>query len=111
MLLVVVENGLDRLDTRVLFLLVLLLCSCLEPVEDAADEGGNEESTGLGGGNGLYLGEEESQVAVDLVLLLEDLHGLDTLVGGGNLDEDAGLVNAQLLVELRDVLDCSSSVL
>lgn len=99
-LLVVVENGLHGLDTRVLFLLVLLLCCGLEPVENAADEGGDEESTGLGGGDGLDLGEEESQVAVDLVVLLEDLDGLDTLVGRGNLDEDAGLVNAQLLVEL-----------
>jgi len=100
-LLVVVENGLHRLDAGVLFLLVLLLRCRLEPVENAADKGRDEERAGLGGSNGLDLGEEQSQVAVDLVLLLEDLDGLDALVGRGDLDEDAGLVNAQLLVELE----------
>lgn len=105
MLLVVVEDGLDRLDSRVLLLLVLLLRCSLEPIENAADERRDEESTGFGSGDGLYLREEESQVAVDLVLLLENLSSLDTLVSGSDLDEDAGLVDALLLVELLMVSD------
>lgn len=35
------------------------------------------------------------------MVALEDLGGLDTLPGGGNLDEDAVLGDALLLVELR----------
>jgi hypothetical protein len=35
------------------------------------------------------------------VLGLEDLGGLDTLPGGGDLDEDAVLGDTNLLVELR----------
>lgn len=69
-LLVVVENALHRLDTRVFLGRVLLLGGSLEPVENAADEGRDEESAGLGGSNSLDLGEEEGKVAVDLVLLL-----------------------------------------
>lgn len=39
------------------------------------------------------------------MLLLEDFGGLDTFVGRGDLDQDAGLVNALLLVELLWLLD------
>jgi hypothetical protein len=35
------------------------------------------------------------------MITLEDLGGLDALPGGGDLDEDAVLRDAQLLVELR----------
>jgi hypothetical protein len=38
------------------------------------------------------------------VLALELVGGLDTLPGGSELDENAGLVNAGLLVELVVVL-------
>jgi hypothetical protein len=76
-LLVVVENGLDALDTGVLLLGVLLLGRRLVPVENAANEGGDEESTGLSGGDSLDLREHEGEVAVDSVLGLEDLRGLD----------------------------------
>jgi hypothetical protein len=102
-LLVVVEDLLDALDARVLLLGVLLLGRRLEPVEDAADEGRDEEGTGLGGGDGLDLGEHERQVAVDAVLGLEDLGSLDALPCRGELDEDALLGDALLLVELRVV--------
>ena len=102
-LLVVVEDVLHRLDTGVLVGSVLLLRRCLEPVKNTANEGRNEESASLGGGNSLNLREKEGQVAVDLVLLLEDLGGLDALVCGCNLDENAGLVNALLLVQLNMV--------
>jgi len=77
MLLVVVENLLHALDTRVLLLLVLLLGRRLVPVKDAADKGGDEESAGLSGSNGLHLGEHERQVGVDAVVALERLGGLD----------------------------------
>lgn len=101
MLLVVVEDGLDGFDTGVLLGGVVALVGGLVPVENATDEGGDEEGTGLGGGNGLNQGEEQGKVAVDLVLRLEDVGGLDALPGGGDLDEDAVLGDAVGLVELE----------
>lgn len=100
MLLIVVEDALDRLDARVLLLGVLPLVGGLVPIEDTADEGRDEEGTGLGSGDGLDDGEHESQVGVDAVVALEDLGGLDALPSGGDLDEDAVLRDALLLVEL-----------
>lgn len=52
-LLVVVEDALDGLDTWVLLLGVVLLRGSLEPVEDTANEGGDEVGASLSGGNGL----------------------------------------------------------
>lgn len=52
-LLVVLVDALDGGDARVLLLGVLLLVVGLEPVENAADEGGDEVGAGLGGANGL----------------------------------------------------------
>lgn len=72
----------------------------LEPVENAADKGGDEEGAGLGSGDGLGQGEEQGQVGVDAVVALQDLGGLDALPCGGDLDEDALLGNTLLLVEL-----------
>lgn len=100
-LLVVVEDGLDGGHTGVVLLGVLLLLGGLEPVEDAADEGRDEEGAGLGGGDGLDEREHEGEVAVDAVVALEDLGGLDALPGGGDLDEDAVLGDTLLLVELQ----------
>jgi len=102
-LLVVVEDGLDGSDTWVLLLGVLLLGRCLVPVKDTTNEWGDEESTGLSGGNSLGDGEQEGKVGVDTVVALKDTGGLDTLPGGGNLDQDAGLVNTCGLVKLNDV--------
>jgi hypothetical protein len=48
----------------------------------------------------LWEREHEGQVAVDAVLLLEDLGGLDSLPGGGDLDQDALLGDTDGLVEL-----------
>lgn len=101
-LFVVVEDLHDGLDARVLLGGVLLLGLGLVPVEDAADEGGDEESTGLGGGNSLHEGEHEGQVAVDAVLALQDVGGLDTLPGRGELDQHALLLDADFLVELGE---------
>jgi hypothetical protein len=102
-LLVVVEDLLDALDTGVLLLGVLLLGRGLVPVQDTANEGRDEESTGLGGSDGLDLGEHEGQVAVDTVLGLKDLSGLDSLPCGRKLDENALLADANLFVEVDDV--------
>jgi hypothetical protein len=99
-LLVVVEDLNDGLDTGVVGSVVLLLGVGLVPVEDTADEGRDEVGTGLGGGNGLGKGEHEGQVAVDAVLGLELVGGSDALPGGSELDENALLVNTGLLVEL-----------
>ena len=99
-LLVVVEDALHRLDTGVLLGSEVALVGGLVPVKDTTNEGRDEESTGLGGGDGLDAGEHEGQVGVDAVVSLEDLGGLDTLPGGGNLDQDALLGDTNLLVEL-----------
>jgi hypothetical protein len=99
-LLVVVVNGLDGLDTGVLLGGVVALVGSLVPVEDTANERRDEESSGLGSSNGLDSGEHESQVAVDSVLRLQDVCSLDTLPGRGNLDEDAVLGDSNGLVEL-----------
>lgn len=100
MLLVVVEDVLDGLDTGVLGSSVLLLVGSLVPVENTADEGRDEESTGLSGGNGLDQREHEGQVAVDAVLGLQDVRSLDTLPGRGDLDENTVLGDTNGLVEL-----------
>lgn len=75
----------------------------LEPVEDTADEGRNEVGTGLSTSNSLDQREHEGQVAVDAVLGLQDVGSLDTLPGGGDLDEDTVLGDTGLLVELQQV--------
>lgn len=102
-LLVVVEDGLDGQDTGVLLLGVGLASAGLEPVQNAANEGRDQESASLGGGNGLGKREHEGQVGVDAVVALQDLSGLDTLPGGGNLDQDTVLGDALGLVQVNDV--------
>ena len=49
-------------------------------------------------------GEEKGEVAVDALNGLEVLGSLDTLPGGGDLDEDALLGDAGILVETDDLL-------
>ena len=95
-LLVVVKDGLDGLDTG-----VVLLGGGLVPVKDTTNEGGDEESASLGGSNGLDGGEEESEVAVDVVVALQNLGGLDTLPRRGDLDQDTVLGDTLLLVQLK----------
>lgn len=99
-LLVVVEDVLHRLDTGVLLGSVLLLVVGLVPVKDTTNEGGDEEGAGLSTSDGLDSREDEGQVAVDAMLALKDVGGLDTLPGGGDLDEDAVLGDALRFVEL-----------
>lgn len=101
-LLVVVVDILNGLNTRVLLGGVVALVGGLEPVKDTANEGGDEVGTGLSGSDGLDQREHQGQVAVDAVLGLEDVGGLDTLVGGSNLDEDTVLADTVLLVELKE---------
>ena len=102
-LLVVVVDALHGLDTGVLLRGVVPLVGGLVPIEDTADEGRDEVGAGLGTGDGLDEGEHEGQVAVDAVLGLQDVGSLDALPGGGDLDEDALLGDADLLVEFDDV--------
>jgi hypothetical protein len=74
--------------------------SGLVPIQDTADEGRDEESTSLSSSNSLDEREHKSQVAVDAVLGLQDVSGLDTLPGRGDLDENAVLGDTSLLVQL-----------
>ena len=103
-LLVVVVNGLDGLDTGVFLGGEVALVSSLVPVENTTNEGRNEESASLSSSNGLDKGEHEGQIAVDAVLGLQDVSGLDTFPGGGNLDENAVLGDTNGLVELFRLL-------
>lgn len=102
-LLVVIEDLLNTLDTRVFLGAVVLLVRCLVPVHDAANKRRDEESTSLGCGNGLGQREHKSQVAVHTVLRLQDMSCLDTLPCRSELDEDARLVDANVFVELEKV--------
>lgn len=99
-LLVVVEDGLDGLNTRVLLLRVFLLGRSLEPVKNAADEGRDEVGTGLGSTNSLDKREHEGEVGVDAVVALENLSSLDALPSGGDLDQNAILGNTLFTVKL-----------
>jgi hypothetical protein len=45
--------------------------------------------------------EQKGEVAVDFMVALQDTGGLDTFPSGGDLDQDAGLVNTNGLVELQ----------
>jgi hypothetical protein len=69
-LLVVIEDLLDRFDTWVVLRVVLLLCVGLVPIENATDERRNEIGTGLSGCDGLDDGEHECEVAVHAVSAL-----------------------------------------
>lgn len=75
---------------------------CLEPVKDTTDKGGDEEGTGLGGGDSLRQREEQGQVGVNSVVALQDLGGLDTLPCGGDLDQNTLLGDTLLLVKLDE---------
>ena len=80
-LLVIIEDCLNRLNTRVLLGTEVLFHSSLVPVQNTGDEGGDEKGTSLGSSNGLDNGEHKGQVAIDAMLLLQDLGGLDTFPG------------------------------
>ncbi len=79
--LVVVEDALHALDTRILMRSEVLLHRGLVPVEDAPDERRDEECPGFCSGNGLDEREHERQVTVDAMLGLEDVRGLDAFPG------------------------------
>lgn len=103
-LVVLVDLG-NRLDSGVLLVGVVRVGVLgLVVVEDATDEGGDEGHTGLRACNGLFKAEEQREVAVDRILCLKLAGSLDTLPGRGNLDEDAVLVDTELLVESDEVL-------
>ena len=102
--LVVVEDLLHGFDARVVLFGVVLLGVGFVPVQNAADEGGDEEGAGFGGGDGLDEREHEGQVAVDAVLALQLVGGLDAFPGRRELDQDAGFVDAFLFVELDGML-------
>ena len=103
-LLVVVVDLADGLNTRVLFILVsgsgLVL---LVPVQNTADEGRDEGDAGLSTSDSLAETEQESEIAVNLLVALEFASSLDTLPGRGDLDENAFLRDANGLVELDQV--------
>lgn len=106
--LVVVEDGLNALDTWVFLWLEVFLHGCLVPVEDSADEGRDQVGTGFGGSDSLDKGEHEGQIAVN-ALLLEDLGGLNSFISGCDLDQDAVFGNSDRVVELLRVNNAPKS--
>lgn len=74
----------------------------LEPVDDATQEGADEEGARLGRRDGLRQREHERQVTVNALVLLQHLGRLDALPRRRDLDQDALLANAGLLVELQE---------
>ena len=78
-LLVIVEDLLHALDAGVLLCGVFLLVRRLVPIQNTPDEGLDEVLAGIGIRNNLWQGDHEGQIAVDAMLGLEDVGGLDTL--------------------------------
>ena len=91
------------MHARVLLGLEVPALVLLVPVQDAPHEGRDEERAGLSGRYGLGQREHEGQVAVDAVLALQGVGGLDALPGAGDLDEDALLADPDRLVQVDDV--------
>ena len=81
MLLIVIVDSADRLDARVFSGCVVFLGGSFVPIQDTADEGGDEEGAGFGAGDGLDFAEEEGEVAVDGVFGLQLLGGEDAFPG------------------------------
>jgi len=104
-LLVIVVDLADGLDTRVILVLVsrsgLVL---LVPIQNTADEGRDEGNASLSASNSLAETEQEGEVAVDLIITLKFTSSLDTLPGGGDLDENAFLGDADRIIEPDQVL-------
>ena len=124
-LLVVVEDLLHRLNTRVLISGISRAgLSLLVPVENlwpmsetalvpasprsrityTANERRDESNASLGARHGLCEAEKEGQVAVDAVIALELARSLDALPGRSNLDEDALLLDTNGVVEGNKLL-------
>ena len=120
MLLVVIEDLLDRLDTRVLITLVILAGRLLVPIKDlerlcefpnhvhfpsthTSNERRNESHAGLCTSNGLAEPEEKRKVAMDLVLALQFTGSLDTLPSACDLDQDALLRDTNRFIEFNQV--------
>ena len=95
--LVVVVDGGDGDDAWVFVRCVVFFGGGLVPVEDAADEWGDEFDAGVCAGDGLGEGEEEGEIAVD-AFLLKSGGGLDAFPCGGDFDEDAIAGDAVLFV-------------
>ena len=98
--LVVVENGLYALDAWVVLGGIIFFRGCLVPIQDSANERRDKECTSFGCSNCLWEGEHQSQVAVDAMLSLQSVCGLDAFPCRCELDEDSRLVNANRFVQL-----------
>lgn len=80
----------------------------LEPVENAAYEGRNEEQLAVSTGYSLNLVEDQCHIALDLALE-QDLSSFDALPSRRDLYQDSVRVNSRLFVKCDDpfaTLDC-----
>lgn len=107
---VVVEDVRDTDDTGVFLSGIVTVILSLVEIENTTDERRNQSNVSLGASNSLDKREQESQVAVD-ALFLELLSSLDTLIGGGNLDENTLTTNALGFVQLDEVTSLLDSSL
>lgn len=101
MLLIIVVDDVDALDSRILRGAVVLFRWGLVPIEDATDKGRDEESTCFSSGDSLRQREQKCKVAVNAVVFLQNLSGLYSLPGWGQLDQNSVLADANVFIELR----------
>jgi hypothetical protein len=121
MLLVVIEDALDRLDARIIVTLIGLPGRLLVPVENlmvgssrvglrkmtetqkgmthSADERRNQSHASLRTCNGLPEAEEKGEVAVNAFVALELARSLDTFPGRRDLDEHTFPLDSDGLVK------------
>jgi hypothetical protein len=124
-LFIVVEGLLDGDDTRVLIALVVLASALLVPIQDlysqlskmphrhnnlstyTADKWRDQSDTSLSTSNSLAKAEEESQVAVNLIIALKFTGSLDTLPSRRDLDQNTLLGDADGIVKRDELLGLS----
>jgi len=98
-LLVIIENHLNRLNTRIFIAFIGLSCSLLVPIKNlfgmevhlisrpnkmhthTANEGRDQSNTSLSASNSLTETKKESKVAMNIFIPLQFTSGLDTLPG------------------------------
>jgi hypothetical protein len=102
MLFVIVEDLLDGDDTWVIVTLIVLSGRLLVPIENSANERGNQSDTSFGTSNGLRKSEEQSQIAVDLIVTLELASSLNSLPCRSNLNQDTVPWNANTGIECNE---------
>ena len=133
MLLIVIENLLDRLDTRIVIALISLSCSFLVPIENllykfiryqpkntnamqcthSTNKGRDQGNTSLSTSNSLTKPKKKSKVTMNVFIPLQFTSGLNTLPRRCNLDQNAvfgdtkGFIESNQLFRLLKIANIS----